>query len=118
MAQAMRNQKWVVSGSLDGWGDELIADVQRIVFLDTSTEVRLRRLESREATRSGNRILPGGSMYEQHVKFMSWAESYNRSDQSGRNRQRHEAWLNQHQCKVLRLDGNDSLEELVVKVLS
>ena len=52
--------QWALSGSLDGWGDELIQDADLVVFIDTPTEVRIERLKARESQRYGERILPGG----------------------------------------------------------
>jgi hypothetical protein len=44
---------WVLSGSLDGWGDPLIPYFDLVVFLHTAQTFRLNRLRAREATRFG-----------------------------------------------------------------
>jgi adenylate kinase family enzyme len=44
---------WVLSGSLDGWGDPLIPYFDLVVFLQTAQTFRLNRLRGREATRFG-----------------------------------------------------------------
>ncbi len=57
-----RNDCWVLSGSLCGWGDEFIPMFTLVVFLWVPTEVRLARLISRERSRYGDAVLPGGEM--------------------------------------------------------
>src|SRR5579872_4003369 len=47
---------WVLSGSLDGWGDPLIPRFGRVVFLEAPTELRLQRLAERERGRYGAAI--------------------------------------------------------------
>src|SRR5262245_36707446 len=42
---------WVLSGSLDGWGDPLIPLVDLVVFLYVAPEVRVQRLHEREVRR-------------------------------------------------------------------
>jgi adenylate kinase family enzyme len=38
---------WVLSGSLEGWGDPVIPHFDLVVFLATSREIRLHRLRAR-----------------------------------------------------------------------
>lgn len=110
--------RWVLSGSFDGWGEELIENVDRVLFVDTPTDVRLRRLRQREGDRFGSRILPGGDMHENHQAFMNWAASYDNDDFPGRNRRRHERWLQRLTVPVTRLSGDRPADELVRDVLT
>ena len=109
---------WVLTGSFDGWGDALIADVDLIVFVATPTPVRMERLMAREKERYGDRILPGGDMQEIHVAFRQWASQYDDPGFSGRSRARHEAWLSQQHAPVIRLDGTLAREELTARVIA
>lgn len=96
---------WVLAGSFIGWGDALIAEVDLIAFLYTPTALRLQRLDRREAQRHGDRILPGGDMYEGHLAFRDWASQYDDPAFTGRNLAQHERWLKAQSAPVLRLDG-------------
>jgi adenylate kinase family enzyme len=58
------HDSWVVSGSLCGWGDVAIPLFALVVFLWVPQDVRMARLRKREFARFGERILPGGDMYE------------------------------------------------------
>ena len=86
---------WVLSGSLDGWGDPLIPRFGRVVFLTAPTELRLERLAERERRRYGAAIEPGGPLHAHHLDFMAFAAAYDTgaftSTLTGRHRARHEA---------------------------
>jgi adenylate kinase family enzyme len=58
--QSLTDGQWILSGSLDGWGDEVIQGADLVVFIDTPTSLRIERLKARESLRYGERILPGG----------------------------------------------------------
>lgn len=108
---------WVVSGSLDGWGDALIEQAELLVFLTAPTPVRLARLKRRERERFGDRIGPGGDMEGIHLGFMDWAAQYDMAGFIGRSRARHEAWLVEQPTPVLRLVGTGPVAEQVERVL-
>lgn len=107
---------WVLSGAMDGWGEDLAETADLVVFVSTPTPVRLLRLRARERARYGTRIDPGGDMHRIHLEFAQWAAGYDDPGFRGRNRSRHEAWLTHLRQPVLRLDGRNSRESLVMAV--
>jgi adenylate kinase family enzyme len=108
---------WVLSGALDGWGNELIPLFDLVVFLKTPRELRLQRLREREATHFGeDAVLPGGWRHEATASFIEWASHYEDGSREGRSLAAHEAWLATLPCPVLRLDGSRPIDELVVEV--
>ena len=110
---------WVLSGSLDGWGDAVIPWLDLVVFLSTPAPVRIERLRTRERTRYGaGALAPGGWQHEDYAFFVEWAAHYDDGTREGRSRQRHEAWLARLTCPVLRLDGARPLDELVGEVVA
>lgn len=119
LAQGMRRLlDWVVSGSLDGWGDRLVADADLFVYLNTPTETRIARLRRRETERFGGEVLPGGTMAAQHQAFLDWAAGYEIGAAGGRSRPRHEAWLARITRPILRLDGLLTTNEQVRAILA
>ena len=109
---------WVLSGSLDGWGDPLIPRIGFEVFLRVPTDIRMARLIARESARFGARIVPGGDMHAGSQEFLAWAESYDAAGMAQRSLVRHEAWLAALPCPVLRLDGTAAPETLPALVLA
>jgi adenylate kinase family enzyme len=109
---------WILSGSLDGWGDVLVPHFDLVVFLKTPSELRVERLRAREAMRFGaDSISPGGWRFEEAAAFFDWASHYEHGTREGRSLARHEAWLANLPCPVLRLNGSRPVAELVGEVL-
>jgi adenylate kinase family enzyme len=107
---------WVLSGSLDGWGDAIIPNFDLVVFLTTAKEIRLQRLRAREATHFGaGAVAPGGWRHQETEEFIEWASRYEDGDRKGRSLARHQAWVAALRCRVLRLDGSRPLPELVAE---
>ena len=72
---------WVLSGSLEGWGDDSFANFDLVVFLTTPREVRLQRLRAREATHFGaDAVAPGGWRHDETEDFVEWASHYEDGD--------------------------------------
>lgn len=109
---------WILSGSTDGWGDDLIPLPDLLVYINTPTDLRLQRLHQREVIRYGkDAIAEGGWRHEQSTSFLEWASHYEASDREGRNRARQEAWMAKLTCPVLRLDGTRQTCELVDEIV-
>ena len=102
----------VLSGSLVGWGDPLIPRFTLAVRLVVPMDVRMERLRRREYARYGERILPGGDLYEQSQAFLDWAARYDDGVPPLRSRALHDLWQKQLPCPVLTLDGTKPVDEL------
>jgi adenylate kinase family enzyme len=108
---------WVLSGGLDGWGNDLIRQFDLVVFLKTPHDVRMQRLRAREAAHFGlDAVAPGGWRHEETESFLEWASHYEDGTREGRNLARHEAWVAALPCPVLRLDGSRPIPDLVAEV--
>lgn len=111
MNDIMSQDSWVVSGSLCGWGDVAIPLFELVVFLWIPHDIRMERLRQREHERFGERILPGGDMYEHSQVFLAWAASYDDGDVHIRSRRRHDQWLSTLPCPILCFEGEYTIEE-------
>jgi adenylate kinase family enzyme len=109
---------WVFSGAATKWAAPLEPYYDLVVFLRLDPAVRMVRLRAREAARFGARILPGGDMVATNVAFITWAEAYDTAGSLQRGLVTHEAWLADQPAPVLRLDSEESVQELVEAVLS
>lgn len=105
-----KSSKTVISGSLAGWGDELISLFTLAIRIETDTDIRIERLKKREREHFGSRIDIGGDMYEKHREFMKWAYSYDNGDIDMRSKAKHDEWQKLLQCRQIKLDGSNSLE--------
>jgi hypothetical protein len=111
MGDLTAHDAWVVSGSLCGWGDVAIPLFELVVFLSIPSEVRMARLRRREHERFGERILPGGDMYESSQAFLVRAASYDEGGLDIRSRRLHDQWLSTLPCPILCFEGEYSIEE-------
>lgn len=102
---------WVLSGSMLGWGDRVVAECDAVVFLTLDPEVRLERLLARERLRYG--IVDAAATTE----FLAWARGYDDPAFDGRSLVRHEEWLAGVGRPVIRLDSDHPVEELRDAVL-
>jgi adenylate kinase family enzyme len=97
----------VVSGSIMNWGLSLEDSFALIVFLTVPAPIRVERLRARELERFG-RIDP---------EFLEWAAQYDEGYMEGRSLSKHERWLSARRSKVLRIDGDLTVEERQRQVL-
>jgi len=109
--------EWILSGSVVGWGNQLHSKFDLVIFVYVPREIRLERLEKREYRRYGADILAGGSKYESSQAFLNWAATYDENPVIGRSLEKHEKWLQEIECPVLRIE-NINLEKNVDLVLN
>jgi cytidylate kinase len=113
-----RHQRWVLSGSLCGWGDMFIARFELAVFLYIPHELRMSRIMVRERERYGGAIEPDGALRAHHMEFIEWASKYDTADQSVRSLQLHESWIAALPCRCIRIEGDLSTEERIARIIS
>ena len=78
------------------------------VLLDVPKEARLERVRQRSYQKFGDRMLPGGGLYEQEERFFRMVEGRSQGDV--------EAWLERTGLPVLRLDGTRETARLAEAV--
>ncbi|MBC9206492.1 hypothetical protein IBL26_06560 [Roseomonas aerophila] len=110
--------RWVVAGSMVGWGDQLLPSLNLVVYLSLEAGSRMERLRAREAARYGARITRGGDMAANSAAFLAWAAAYDTAGPKQRSRSLHEAWLRDLPCPVLRLDSAAPVDELADAVMA
>ena len=107
-------EAWVLSGSMVGWGESIVAECDAIVFLTLDRDERMRRLEGREVLRRAGRSFDPVAW----EAFLDWARSYDDPAFEGRSRAAHETWLADRKQPVLRLDSTSPPEALRDAVLA
>jgi adenylate kinase family enzyme len=114
-----RHPGWALSGSLCGWGDLFIPRFEVVVYLLVPTPVRMERLAARERQRYGaDAVAPGGWRSEASREFLEWAARYDEGGLDLRSRARHDAWLADLPCPVVRLEGDRPVSRQVADVLA
>ena len=103
---------WILSGSISAWGIQDIV-FSHAVVLNIGTQVRINRLKQRERERFGVRIDKGGDMYDEHTGFMNWAMHYESGELEGRSLPVERKFLESNCKRVLEVDRELSIAELV-----
>lgn len=101
---------WVLSGSVLGWAEDVVAECDAVVLLTLEPGSRLGRLERRE------RAARADADAERLHAFLEWAGRYDEPHFEGRSRAGHEAWLAGLTVPVLRLDSSAPVPELVERI--
>lgn len=108
---------WVLSGGIVDWHPCPHLNFTCIVFLYVPTDVRIERLRLRERVRFGNRIQAGGDMFDTHQEFLNWASRYDQGDIEGKTLARHQAYLLNQKCLVLKFCGMMPVADIAASVL-
>ena len=110
MEAVEKTKEFVMAGSMNSFHEYFDPMFLLAIYLTADPNVRVKRIHEREQKEFGDRILPGGDMYEEHQQFLNDAANYDGNAVSC-NKSQHELWMNQIGCPVLELDGEDSVEE-------
>lgn len=106
--------KFVMSGSMFSIRNYFKDMFELAVFMEASVEICAERLRVRSVTRWGNRVLPGGDMYETssiYRDYLECAKSYYDNNSSGANITEHKIWISELTCPVLYVDATKSIDE-------
>lgn len=90
------------------YSEAVRARFQYAVWVDAPRELRLRRVRERSYQKFGDRMLPGGELYEQEEAFFRFV--------SGRAEDTVEKWLRFFSGPVLRVDGREPVEKSVERI--
>ena len=75
---------------------------QYVILIDAPKDIRLQRVKNRSFQKFGNRMLPGGDLYEQEEEFFEFVKSRLESTV--------EEWIQLLSCPILRIDGTKPIE--------
>ena len=76
-----------------------------MIVLSAPKKVRLQRVRNRSFQKFGDRILPGGDLYERETEFFDMAAKKSEQDI--------ETWTNSLDCPIIRIDGTRNIAENV-----
>jgi len=97
--------KFVLSGSMCGWDEQFVPMFDLAVFIQTPSDVRLKRLRERDSARFKSRIEVGGDLYASHQEFLDWASKYDELTPPDRCLKMHTEWITKLKCPVISVSG-------------
>lgn len=105
---------FVMSGSMWSFRKSFEPFFDLAVFLTAPAQIRAERIRDRSLRRWGERVLPGGDMYQSSSVYRDYLECslrYDRGTADEFSLAQHEKWAQELPCPVLRMDGTKPIEE-------
>ena len=103
--KVIAHDNFVFSDVKGDYGKEIIPFYKYAVFIDVPADIRMSRVRGRSFQKFGDRMLPGGDLYEQEEEFFNMA--------AARTEDYVEGGLQSLNCPIIRVDGTKPVEENV-----
>jgi len=97
------HENFVFASVKGDYGEQFYPFISYIVWVEIPRDVRLERVRNRSYKKFGERMLPGGDLYEEELRFLEFVES--------RPENTVEKWLKEVSCyeiPVIKADGTAS----------
>ena len=104
------NNRFVFAAVRGSYGGKLIASLDHIVLIEVPKQIRSRRVRDRSYQKFGDRVLPGGDLYDQESRWFALTD--------GRPDAYVTDWLETVDCPVIRIDGTLPVEGNVDYLIS
>ena len=105
-----KDRRFVFAAVKGDYGDKLPAFLDHVVLIEVPKEVRSRRVKDRSYEKFGDRVLPGGDLYEKEQNWYALTDS--RPDDYV------EQWLSAVSCPIIRIDGTLPVEENLSRLMA
>lgn len=104
-----KHENFVFSSVKGDYGEAVYPFFQYAVWMDVPKDIRIERVKNRSFQKFGNRMLPGGDLYEQEERFFDLVKS--RAENTV------EKWIQSLSCPIIRIDGTKSIEENIAIII-
>lgn len=104
------NSRFIFAAVKGNYGEKLIASLDHIILIEVPKQIRSQRVRDRSYRKFGERILPGGDLYDKERKWFSLTDSRPETYVTD--------WLDTVDCLVIRIDGTLPVEENVDYLVS
>lgn len=105
-----KHPKFILAGVTMNWCEEILSRIDIAFWIQTPLEERLKRIQSREEQRFGERVLTGGDMYTQQMEFRNVVKN--------RDPKLMEACAEKLPCPIIVLDGTLPVKHNLDVILS
>ena len=99
------HENFVFASVKGDYGESADPFYQYAVLISVPKDVRIQRVKNRSFQKFGNRMLPGGDLYEKEEQFFDVVKS--------RTENASEEWMHSLSCPIIRIDGTKPVEESV-----
>ena len=110
LADMRKTPRFVLSVVQGDMGEAITSMYRLVVYLDVPRGERMARVKRRAMNLFGDRMLPGGDLYDQEQAFLRFV--------AGRSADGIETWLQTLSCGILRLNGAESIDSNIERIRS
>ena len=104
------NNQFIFASVTGDYGDKLIALLDHVVLIEVPKQIRRQRVRDRSYQKFGDRILPGGDLYDIESKWFALTDSRPETYVTD--------WLETVDCPVIRIDGTLPAEKNLDHIVS
>lgn len=97
------HENFIFASVKGDYGEAVVSHFRYAILVGVPRELRLQRVRERSFRKFGERMLPGGDLYEKEERFFTFVKS--------REENTVEEWAKSLSCPVLRVDGTRPAEE-------
>lgn len=99
------HENFIFASVKGDYGKSVYPFFRYAILIDVPKDIRIERVINRSFQKFGNRILPGGDLYEQEERFFALVKL--RTEDTA------EKWVQSLNCPIIRIDGTKPIEENV-----
>lgn len=100
-----KHQNFVLSSVTGDFGQDVSASYNLAVLITVPLEIRLKRIQQREYMKYRERILEGGDLYNQHIRFIDFVAT--------RSLSKIEQWGGTLKCPLIHIDGSREISDSI-----
>lgn len=104
------HENFVFASVKGDYGEKIYPFFRYAVLIEVPKDIRIQRVRNRSFQKFGNRMLPGGDLFEKEEAFFDFVE--NRPENAA------EDWVQALRCPILRVDGTKPIEENVKFIIA
>lgn len=108
LADIEKYSKFVLSAVAGDFGEKIISKYDLAVCLTVPRDIRLERIRQRAACKFGDRVLPGGDMFENNNRFIEFV--------ANRPLDIIESFVKTLTCPVMYQDGTKTVKQLLDEI--
>lgn len=97
-----KHDNFILASVKGDYGNEIVSMFTLAVLVSAPADIRINRVKNRSFEKFGERILPGGDLYEKENSFFEMVK--------GRSEKYVEKWLRSVDIPVLRVDGTKPID--------
>lgn len=105
LQEVKTHENFVFASVKVDYGEAVTPFFRYAVLIEVPKELRMKRVRERSFQKFGNRMLPGGDLYETEEAFFAFVGSKAENTV--------EEWVKTLRCPILRVDGTKPIEENV-----